>query len=300
MTSGRVSRGRSVVAGSVASRPGRRKDVFGGRRPVVATGTGSGKAVPGRRSFVPWPGSIVRGVAGEPVARARSGIASSSGGFVRRVGLASVGDFKPRLEAGARGSGVGPASMRTGSRRASGPPVAATGGGVAVGVAAFGGAMGAVLFSAVFVGWADSVVFAGAGFGLGGTSAVRSVAVASGFFSGLAVAAELRPCPPRREEKLNHDELSSLPVGVRQPTKTKEPAASSHRVHCPRRLSMRAYCARICIAVTKGGPAFGSKRAEIVNLASRPVGTVFSTRTSWAPGRLSSPRAPRMRSMRES
>ena len=40
--------------------------------------------------------------------------------------------------------------------------------------------------------------------------------------------------------------------------------------------------------------------AEIENFASRPVGTVFSTRTSWAPGRLSSPSAPRIRSIKES
>jgi len=53
--------------------------------------------------------------------------------------------------------------------------------------------MGAVLFSAVFVGWAGSVVFAGAGFGLGGLSAVRSVATRRGSLSGLALPAELRP-----------------------------------------------------------------------------------------------------------
>jgi hypothetical protein len=83
--------------------------------------------------------------------------------------------------------------MRTGSRRVSGPPVAATEGGVAVGFAGCGGAMGAALFSAGFVGWAGSGVFAGAGFGLGGISAVRSAVVVSGFFSGLAVPAEPRP-----------------------------------------------------------------------------------------------------------
>lgn len=83
--------------------------------------------------------------------------------------------------------------MRTGSRRASGPPVAATGGGVTVGLAVFGGVPGAGLFSAGSVGLAGSVVFVGAGFGLGGISAVRSVVVVSGFFSGLAVPAELRP-----------------------------------------------------------------------------------------------------------
>lgn len=181
------------MAGSVASRPGRRKDDFGGRRPVVATGSGSGKAVPVRRSFLPWPGAIVRGVAGEPVARAPSETVSSSGGAARRPGLTAGGDFKPRLEAGARGSEVGPASMGTGSRRASGPPVATSAGGAAVGFAASGGAVGVVLFSAGFVGLAGFGGFAGAGFGLGGISAVRSVVVVSGFFSGLAVSAEPRP-----------------------------------------------------------------------------------------------------------
>jgi hypothetical protein len=72
--------------------------------------------------------------------------------------------------------------MGTGSRRASGPPVATSAGDAIVGFAASGGAMGAVLFSAGFVGLAGSGGFAGAGFGLGGISAVRSVVVASGFF----------------------------------------------------------------------------------------------------------------------
>jgi len=83
--------------------------------------------------------------------------------------------------------------MGTGSRRASGPPVATSAGGAAVGFAASAGAMGAVLFSAGFVGLDGSVFFVGAGFGLGGISAVRPVVVVSGFFSGFAVPAESRP-----------------------------------------------------------------------------------------------------------
>jgi|694.fasta_scaffold36186_4 hypothetical protein len=83
--------------------------------------------------------------------------------------------------------------MRTGSRGASGPPVAVTGGGVSVGFAAFGGAMGAGLFSEGPVGLEGSAFFAGAGFGLGGLSAVRSVATRRGSLSGLALPAELRP-----------------------------------------------------------------------------------------------------------
>ena len=166
--------------------------------------------------------------------------------------------------------------------------------------AAGDGAVG-IFFAAVS--WAVTVVaapFAGAGVGAGGFSAAWVTRVGRGLPAGFAPPDEPPPWPPRRELKLNQEELSSLPVAVRQPTKAREPAASSHRVYFPRRRSIRVYCARICIAVTKGGPAFGSKRAEIVNLASRPLGTVFSTRTSWAPGRLSSPRAPRIRSIRES
>ena len=163
---------------------------FGGRRPVVATGTGSGTAVPGRRAFVPSPGSIISGVAGEPGARAVSGIAISSGGLVLGLRPAAGGDGKPRLEAGVRGSGVAPASMPTGSRRASGPPVAAAGGGAPVGFGAFGGVMGA---GGPSVGLAGSAVFTGAGGGVGGVSAVRSVAVGRGGRSGWAPPPELRP-----------------------------------------------------------------------------------------------------------
>jgi hypothetical protein len=83
--------------------------------------------------------------------------------------------------------------MRTGSRGASGPPVAVTGGGVSAGFAAFDGAMGAGLFSEGPVGLEGSAFFAGAGFGLGGLSAVRSVATRRGLLSGLALPAELRP-----------------------------------------------------------------------------------------------------------
>ena len=166
---------------------------FGARRPVVATGTGSGKAVPGRRAFVPSPGSIVSGVAGEPGTRAVSGTAISSGRLVLGLGSAAGSDGKPRLAAGVRGSGVAPASMPTGSRRASGPPVAAAGGGATGGFGAFGGVMGAGGPSVVGVGLASSAFFTGADGGVGGVSAVRSVAVGRGWRSGWAPPPELRP-----------------------------------------------------------------------------------------------------------
>jgi hypothetical protein len=166
---------------------------FGGRRPLVATGTGSGKAVPGRRVFVPSSGSIVSGVAGEPGVRAVSGTATSSGGLVLGLRAAAGGDGKPRLAAGAHGSGVAPASMPTGSRRDSGPPVAAAGGGEPVGFGAFVEAMGDGGPSVGGVGLPGSAVFTGAGGGLGGVSAVRSVAAGRGFRSGWAPPPELRP-----------------------------------------------------------------------------------------------------------
>ena len=85
-----------------------------------------------------------------------------------------------------------------------------------------------------------------------------------------------------------------MSVSVAQPERNTKPAAATRRFS--ERRAFMPYCERIDIAAITGGPALASKRADIVNLASREVEISFSTCTCWAPGAWSSPRAPRMRS----
>lgn len=196
----------------------------GGRRPEEGDVGGRGKPVSERAGLEPEPGSSVRAGAAERDTGLASLTSRPSGGVAGRETSSPGGDFKPKRVEGSRGARGASSVSLAGAGNGAGRTASVGASADAGGFAGRAGLDGAGPVASVGSGAVVASTFVGAG------------AVGRGLATGFAP--EAPPWPPRREEKSNHEELSSLPVSVRQPARARAPAASSHQVGFPRRGSI--------------------------------------------------------------